>query len=75
MKWKDSLSINRRYLDSDELLPEARGPPVGDQGLLEDLLEPGVALHHDAVTLGDDVGEGSAGDTLPRTPPCQRPSS
>ena len=47
------------HLGSDELLPEARGLPVGDhRGLLEDLFEPGVALHHDAVTLCDYAGDG-----------------
>ena len=46
----------RGHLGSDELLPEARGPPVGNhRRLLEDLLKPGITLHHGAVTLGDDA--------------------
>ena len=43
------------HLGSDELLPEARRPPVSNHGRhWEYLLEPGHILHHGAVSLVDD---------------------
>ena len=36
------------HLASDELLLEARRPPVGN-------LEPEITLHHDKIALDDDV--------------------
>ena len=43
------------HLGSDELLPEAWRPPVSNHG------RPGIILHHGAVSLVDDSGDGGEG--------------
>ena len=45
--WASIRVWGRGYLGSDELLPEARGPPVGDhRRLLKNLTESRITLHH-----------------------------
>ena len=44
--WASIWVRGRGHPGSDEFLPEARGPPVGDhRRLFKNFLEPGVALH------------------------------